>query len=241
MKKGIFILALFSLFFFFAGCASDEAPEQETVPEVPVEESQTIPETTSPEETNAQIQEEEAQPFTTEWIDLVIDDEENCGYFITTDELGNFSSIEGEFKKDSGNQNSCFGFVFGYSSQEEGMVPDYFRFAINVNGEYSLHSWNGSEYKDLIDPEADQAYLYKTEYLSTGYGTVNTLRIEIDEEGFLTCFINGNEVASGIEFFETSTPGVMVFFSIGTKEEENLSKNPVKFSYRITASTSVEE
>ncbi len=254
MKKGIFILALLIITLLFAGCASEGTPEQEPVPEVPVEQTVSIPENTpvqenttvEPEvkpaepEVQPEIIIEEPEVFTTEWIDLVIDDEENCGYFITTDELGKFSSIEGEFKKDSGNQSSCFGFVFGYSSQEEGIVPDYFRFAINVNGEYSVHSWNGSEYKDLIDPEADKAYLYKSEYISAGYGAVNTLKIESDDEGCLSCFINGNQVASGIDFFEDSTPGVMVFFSIGTSKEENLPEKPVEFSYRITDSVSIE-
>ncbi|MCR4939057.1 MAG: hypothetical protein K5930_02975 [Treponemataceae bacterium] len=249
MKKEMFILALLSIFFLFAGCASDETPEEESLPEIPAQEAESIPENTSaPEETQIPVEveepiivPEEPEIFTTEWIDLVIDDDENCGYFITTDELGKFSSIEGEFKKDSGNESSCFGFVFGYSSQEEGIVPDYLRFAINVKGEYSIHSWNGSEYKDLLDPEADQAYLYKTEFISTGYEAVNTLRIELDENYNLSFLINGNEVASDIEAFENSTPGVMVFFSVGTDKEENLSENPVKFSYRITDSKSAEE
>ena len=241
MKKWIFVLALISVLFVFAGCASDETPEEEPVaPEVPANEidSQNTVISRENPEILPEVQEEVA--FTTDWVDLIVDDDENCGYFITTDELGAFSSIEGEFKKDSGNKSSCFGFVFGYSAQENGIVPDYIRFAINVNGEYSIHAWNGSSYIDLLDPEADTAYLYKTDTIKAGYGEVNTLKIAAAENGTLSFSINDTEVASNIQPFENSTLGVMVFFSIGTKQEENLAENPVKFSYKITDSVAAE-
>ncbi len=246
MKKSIFVLALISVLFVFAGCASDEAPAEETVaPEVPANEieSQNIePEVQEPVIVPEEpVLEEPEIAFTTDWIDLVVDDDENCGFFITTDELGTFSSIDGEFKKDSGNESSCFGFVFGYSDQEDGIVPDYFRFAINTKGEYSIHAWDGTSYKDCIDPEADTAYLYKSDAINTGYGEVNNLKVTTDEEGLLSFFINDTEVASGIELFENSTSGMMVFFSIGTKQEENLSETPVKFSYRITDSVAAND
>ena len=268
MKKIFFVFALLCIIFAFTGCASDEVPDEEPLQNL-VDPGNGQGETTNDENDQKSVTndisddvtddvtdnsepeiepvvevfpnpEPVAEPFTMDWQDIVVDDEENCGYFITTDELGTFSSIEGEFKKDAGNESSCFGFVFGYSGQEEGIVPDYLRFAINVKGEYSIHSWNKDGYKDLIDPEADTAYLYKTDTLKQGYGEVNTLKVEIDEEGLLTFFINDTEVASKIEPFENSTCGVMVFFSIGTKAEENLAENPVKFSYAITDSASVE-
>lgn len=242
MKKWIFVLALISVLFVFAGCASDGTPEEEApTPEVPANEidsQNTV--TPASEEPEVLPEPQEEVAFTTDWVDLVVDDDANCGYFITTDELGAFSSIEGEFKKDSGNKGSCFGFVFGYSAQEDGIVPDYIRFAINVNGEYSIHAWNGSSYIDLLDPEADTAYLYKTDAIKAGYGEVNTLKISASENRTLSFFINDTEVASGIQPFENSTLGVMVFFSIGTSQEENLADNPVKFSYRITDSVSAE-
>jgi hypothetical protein len=245
MKKWIFILALISVLFVFAGCASDETPEEEPVPEVPankIDSPVLTPERQEPVVVPEQtIQEEPDATFITDWIDLVVDDDENCGFFIPTDELGTFSSIEGEFKKDSGNESSCFGFVFGYSAQENGIVPDYFRFAINVKGEYSIHAWDGNSYKDCIDPEADTAYLYKSDVINTGYGEINTLKIATDAEGLLSFFINDTEVASKIEPFENSTSGIMVFFSIGTKQEENLSETPVKFSYRITDSVAAND
>ena len=252
MKKLLFFFVLICALFAFIGCASDETPEEEPIqevvepetvqPETTVPEEQPIPETSvnniEPETLETPVTTEEpAEPFTTEWVDLVVDDEENCGYFITTDELGTFYSIEGEFKKDAGNESSCFGFVFGYSAQEEGIVPDYFRFAINVKGEFSIHTWNSGVYKDLLDPEADTAYLYKSDVLNTGYGAVNTLKIELGDDCCLSFYINGTKVASGIEPFENSTCGVMVFFSIGTKTEENLAETPVQFSYRIIDST----
>ena len=260
MKKIIFVFALICALFVFFGCASDEAPQEEPVevvePETTVPEEQPIPEASiseNPEpvvenesaDTVEPVQEEQAPEetnvvFTTEWVDLVVDDEENCGYFITTDELGSFYGIEGEFKKDAGSESSCFGFVFGYSTQEDGIVPDYFRFAINVKGEFSIHTWNAGTYKDLIDPEADTAYLYKSDALKTGYGEVNTLKIEVDSDNLFSFYINGTKVASGIEPFENSSCGVMVFFSIGTKQEENLAESPVKFSYRIIDSVTAE-
>ena len=256
MKKIIFVFALFCALFVFFGCASDETPEEEPIevvePETPVPEEQPIPEASITEATEPVVENESAEPvqeeqapeepvvFTTEWVDLVVDDEENCGYFITTDELGSFYSIEGEFKKDAGSESSCFGFVFGYSTQEDGIVPDYFRFAINVKGEYSIHTSNAGKLKDLLDPEADTAYLYKSDALKTGYGEVNTLKIEVDDDSLFSFYINGTKVASGIEPFENSSCGVMVFFSIGTKQEENLAESPVKFSYRIIDSAAAE-
>lgn len=257
MKKIIFVLSLLCALSVLIGCASDEVPEEEPVQEVPAQET-VVQETAEPEqnevpepvienivedkeeepleETLPELPEEPEVVFTTEWTDFVVDDEENCGFFITTDELGSFYSIEGEFKKDAGNESSCFGFVFGYSNQENGIVPDYFRFAINVKGEYSVHTWDGSSYKDLIDPEADTAYLYKSDIVNTGYGAINSLKIQLDDQCHLSFFINEKEVASGIEPFDNSSCGVMVFFSIGTKKEEKLSESPVQFSYRITDS-----
>ncbi len=241
MKKWIFVLALISVLFVFAGCASDETPEeQSSTPEVPANEIDSQNTVISRDVPDVLPEEQEEDAFPKDWVDLVVDDDANCGYFITTDELGSFSSIEGDCKKESGNMSSCFGFVFGYSAQEDGIVPDYIRFAINVNGEYSIHAWNGSSYIDLLDPEADTAYLYKTDAIKAGYGEINTLKIAAAENGTLSFFINDTEVASDIQPFENSTLGVMVFFSIGTKQEENLANYPVKFSYRITDSVAAE-
>lgn len=255
MKKRYLVLALICVSLIFSGCGSDKEPEddeletvppvEETVVEVPAPEPEPVPEViVTPEpvpepEPEPVIEEpviEEPVVFTTEVIDYKADDKENCGYFVTTDELGSFSSIEGDFVKYSGYDGSYFGFIFGYSSQEDGIVPDFFRFGINVKGEFSVHNWNGEKFTDMLDLEADTAYLYKTDAIKQGYGETNHLKVAITEEGTISCYINDIEVASGIEPFDSSTGGVMVFFSVGTEEQENLPEEPVEVSYQITDS-----
>ncbi len=163
---------------------------------------------------------------------------QNFGYFYTTDELGRFSSLEVEFKKDSGFENSCFGLIFGYSKTENGILSNYVRFEINTLGEYALYTWDGSKYSDLIDSSAkNTAYLTENSSISKGYGSVNKLKIELDSEEHYSCYINGSKIASSITPFENSDYSTMAFFSVGKSDEENFPDSPVQVSYRLINST----
>ena len=81
MKKVIFVFALLCVLFAFVGCASDEVPEEEPVPEVPankIDSPVLTPERQEPVVVPEQtIQEEPDATFITDWIDLVVDDDEN--------------------------------------------------------------------------------------------------------------------------------------------------------------------
>lgn len=178
-----------------------------------------------------------------EWIEFSQgNDTQNFGYFYTTDELGNFSSLEVEFKKDSGYESSCFGLIFGYSKTEDGVLSNYERLEINTLGEYAVYTWDGSNYTDLINDDAkNTAYLSENTSIVKGYGSSNKLKIEIDDEGLYSCYINGTKVASTIQPMENTTYGAMAFFSVGKSDEENFPDSPVKVFYRIINSTVYEE
>ncbi len=180
----------------------------------------------------------EPEKFTTDWVECSRENSKDCGYFYTTNALGNFSMIEGEFKKSSGYEKSAFGFVFAYSSEKDGYLSDYLRFEVTTEGQYAFYSWDGSVYKDFINPEAENtAYMNDSALIAKGNDSVNKLKVEQDTAtGKYSCYINGTKVASGIEPLQGSNGGVMVFFSVGKENEEKLPDTPVKVSYRITDS-----
>lgn len=159
---------------------------------------------------------------------------QNFGYFYTSDELGRFSSLEVEFKKDSGFESSCFGLIFGYSKTENGILSNYVRFEINTLGEYALYTWDGSNFSDLIDSSAkNTAYLTENASILKGYGSINKLKIEVDSENRYSCFINDSKIASSIIPFENTDYSAMAFFSVGKSDEENFPDSPVQVSYRL--------
>lgn len=178
-----------------------------------------------------------------EWISLSQENSaQDFGYFYTTDELGRFSSLEVELKKDSGYDGSCFGLVFGYSKTDDGILSNYNRLEINTLGEYAIYSWDGSKYTDLIDSDAkNTAYLTENSSIKKGYGASNKLKIELDSNNLYTCYINGSKIASEIKPLENSNYGAIVFFSVGKENEENFPDSPVQVSYKITNSTAYSE
>ncbi|MBQ9238147.1 MAG: hypothetical protein IJ191_02365, partial [Treponema sp.] len=94
------------------------------------------------------------------WVECTKESVQDCGFFYTTAELGQFSVIEGEFRKDAGYESSGFGFAFGYSAEKGGVLADYIRFEINTVGQYALYAWDGRAFTDLLDATAQNtAYL----------------------------------------------------------------------------------
>lgn len=175
---------------------------------------------------------------TSSWVSLTADTaKQNYGKFYTSEELGKCSVLEADFRKESGNEGSGFGLVFGYSEPKEGVLSNYIRFEINALGEYAIYSWNGSKFADILDPSAvNTAYLVESSSIKKGLGTTNKLRIEVDSKGTYSCSINGTKVASGIQPMKDATYGVMTFFSVGRADEENFPDSPVKVAYRVTSS-----
>ena len=114
------------------------------------------------ESTNVSGNEKELlSTFSKEWIENIFSKNEQLGYFFTTPELGQFSMIEGEFNKAGGYENSAFGFVFGYTADEEGILSDYLRFEITTAGEYAAYACKGSTYIDLVEAnDKNTAYMY---------------------------------------------------------------------------------
>lgn len=175
--------------------------------------------------------------YTTDWETVSKDNTNDCGHFFTTSEMGKFSMICGEFKKEQGSEDGCFGFVFGYSGQNKGILSDYIRFEINTLGEYAVYSWVGGKYTDLINSEADNtAYMNTSSSIVKGLGSTNTLKVEKAKDGTYSCYINGSCVASKIEPLQNGTKGVMAFFSVASSEKEKLPDEAVSLSYRIVDS-----
>lgn len=189
------------------------------------------------ESTNVSSNEKELlSTFSKEWIENVFSKKEQLGYFFTTPELGKFSMIEGEFKKAGGYENSAFGFVFGYSSNEEGILSDYLRFEITTAGEYAAYACKGSTYIDLVEAnDKNTAYMYPSSAIVGGYDSANKLKIEKADDTSYNLYINGTQVNTITvpEGFGNSD-GVMAFFSVGKSNQEQFPDNPVRVTYRIT-------
>ena len=175
------------------------------------------------------------QRFTTEWESPMLSDIEDCGYFYTSPEFGQFDMIEGEFSKKSGYTKSAYGFVFGYTKPSpRGQLYNYIRFEINTDGEYALYKWDGKTYTDLVEPNSEgTAYFYKSSAINEGYNATNTLKIQV-VNGKYNVYINNHLIKRGIPFIEGGTYGVMGFFSVGQANQEDLPNTPVVVSYRIT-------
>ena len=178
---------------------------------------------------------EELKKFTTDWESPSFSDIEDCGYFYTSPEFGQFDMIEGEFSKKSGYAKSAYGFVFGYTKPSPiGELYNYIRFEINTDGEYALYKWDGKTYTDLVEPNSEgTAYFYKNNAINRGYNSVNKLKIRV-VDGKYNVYINDKLIKSGIDFIPNGTYGVMGFFSVGKVNQEDMPNTPVVVSYRIT-------
>mgnify|MGYP002626392583 CR=1 FL=1 len=178
---------------------------------------------------------EELEKFSTDWESPSLKDIEDCGYFYTSPEYGQFSMIEGEFKKSSGYAKSAYGFVFGYGKPaSNGLLSNYIRFEINTDGEYALYKWENRVYTDLLsDDNAGTAYFSKSSAINAGYNSTNKLKVGM-KNGKWNVYINGTLIKEGIEPIANGTHGVMGFFSVGKANQEDLPNTPVVVSYRIT-------
>ena len=180
------------------------------------------------------VQENESVLFSSDWDEESLSDPEDCGYFYTTDNLGEFTMIKGEFRKLGGYEGSTVGFVFGFSPTKDGWLKDYIRFEINTRGEYGIYSWVNGKYTDLVQKnKPDTAYLYESAAINTGYNRKNTLTIVKEKDGTYTLSINDTVVAKKVPPLKKGTKGVMAFFSVGKEDQESFPENPVTVVYRI--------
>ena len=178
-----------------------------------------------------------------EWSENVFADADQHGYFFTTPEIGQFSMVEGEFKKAGGYEQSGFGFVFGYTADDEGWLADYLRFEITTAGQFSAYACRGNTYIDLVENHGENtAYRYESSAVKGGYDSVNKLKIERTGDKDYTLYINGSKEVSftAPEGFSNSD-GVMAFFSVGKADQEKFPDEPVKVTYRITDSVAAEK
>ena len=183
------------------------------------------------------VQENETVLFSSDWDEESLSDPEDCGYFYTTDNLGEFTMIKGEFRKLGGYEGSTVGFVFGFSPTKDGWLKDYIRFEINTRGEYGIYSFDGKKYTDLAKAnKPDTAYLYESAAINAGYNRKNTLTIVKEKDGTYTLSINDTVVATKVPPLKKGTKGVMAFFSVGKEDQENFPDNPVTVVYRIPES-----
>lgn len=171
-----------------------------------------------------------------DWISCIKDGAElNYGCFYTTDDLGEFLSLEIEMKKDSGFEGSCYGLVFGYTDTNEEKLKNYTRFEINALGEYALYTFDGSKYVDLMDDSANNtAYLIEEAAINKGLGSSNTLKIARNKDGSYNCYINGTLIAENKKIMDSSNNNVRASFSVGKADEEKLPDEPVQVFYKIS-------
>ena len=120
-------------------CKSSEAAEEPVVEQAPVA------------QVSQPVESVLVSTSASDWTENVFADASQHGYFFTTAEIGQFSMVEGEFKKSGGYEQSGFGFVFGYTADDEGWLADYLRFEITTAGQYSAYACRGSTYIDLVE------------------------------------------------------------------------------------------
>lgn len=211
-------------------CKSSEAAEEPVVEQAPVA------------QVSQPVESVLVSTSASDWTENVFADASQHGYFFTTAEIGQFSMVEGEFKKSGGYEQSGFGFVFGYTADDEGWLADYLRFEITTAGQYSAYACRGSTYIDLVESNNENtAYRYESSAIKGGYDSVNKLKIERSGDKDYTLYINGSKVASftAPNGFSNSD-GVMAFFSVGKADQEKFPDEPVKVTYRITDSVAAE-
>ena len=211
-------------------CKSSEAAEEPVVEQAPVA------------QVSQPVESVLVSTSASDWTENVFADASQHGYFFTTAEIGQFSMVEGEFKKSGGYEQSGFGFVFGYTADDEGWLADYLRFEITTAGQYSAYACRGSTYIDLVESNNENtAYRYESSAVKGGYDSVNKLKIERNGDKDYTLYINGSKVASftAPNGFSNSD-GVMAFFSVGKADQEKFPDEPVKVTYRITDSVAAE-
>lgn len=211
-------------------CKSSEAAEEPVVEQAPVA------------QVSQPVESVLVSTSASDWTENVFADASQHGYFFTTAEIGQFSMVEGEFKKSGGYEQSGFGFVFGYTADDEGWLADYLRFEITTAGQYSAYACRGSTYIDLVESNNENtAYRYESSAVKGGYDSVNKLKIERSGDKDYTLYINGSKVASftAPNGFSNSD-GVMAFFSVGKADQEKFPDEPVKVTYRITDSVAAE-
>lgn len=197
-------------------------------------------EVTAPSESVGQVANETVlvSTISQDWSENVFSQDNQHGYFFTTSEIGQCSMIEGEFKKSGGYEQSGFGFVFGYTADDEGWLADYLRFEITTAGQYSAYACRGSTYIDLVESNNENtAYRYESSAIKGGYDSVNKLKVERTGEKDYTLYINGSKVVSftAPDGFSNSD-GVMAFFSVGKADQEQFPDKPVRVTYRVTDS-----
>lgn len=178
-----------------------------------------------------------------DWSENTFAGSNQHGYFFTTPEIGQYSMVEGEFKKAGGYERSGFGFVFGYTADDEGWLADYLRFEITTAGQYSAYACRGSTYIDLVEGHGENtAYRYDSSAIKGGYNSVNKLKIERTGAKDYNLYINGSKVLSftAPDGFSNSD-GVMAFFSVGKADQEKFPDEPVRVTYRITNKTAGEK
>lgn len=220
VKLFTFIMLTFIVVLFFA-CKSTEKVEEVTPATENVE--NVIVSTTA-----------------TDWNENIFAGNDQHGYFFTTPELGQFTMIEGEFKKSGGYEKSGYGFVFGYTADDNGWLSDYLRFEINTSGEYAVFACKGSTYIDLIENHGENtAYMNVSSAINGGYDSVNKLKIQkVSEKGY-DLFINNTKIASiTVPTGYGNSDGVMAFFSVGKENQEDFPNQPVRVTYRIINSDS---
>lgn len=211
-------------------CKSSEAAEEPVVEQAPVA------------QVSQPVESVLVSTSASDWTENVFADASQHGYFFTTAEIGQFSMVEGEFKKSGGYEQSGFGFVFGYTADDEGWLADYLRFEITTAGQFSAYACRGTTYIDLVESNNENtAYRYESSAVKGGYDSVNKLKIERNGDKDYTLYINGSKVASftAPNGFSNSD-GVMAFFSVGKADQEKFPDEPVKVTYRITDSVAAE-
>ncbi len=168
------------------------------------------------------------------WQENSMSNTAQCGYFFTSRELGPLGSVEAVFKKDSGYEHGGFGFAFGYTPAPDGYIKDYIRFDITTSGFYSLYSFKGGVYTDLVEAQpSNEAYFYASSAIKKGNGQENSLKIEKKADGTFSCYINGQKIAENIKPAASGSDGICALFSVGSETQEKFPNSPVKVSFKV--------
>jgi len=136
------------------------------------------------------------------------------------DNINDRNIYEIECKKMSGAKNIGYGMVFGASNTDN---REYYLLGITTQGDYWIGKYSNEKFTTIKD-------WAESEKLSTGYNTINTLKVVKNGTSF-TVFLNGSEV---YQFTDTEISGDRLGYwtSIGSEKDESFPNTPVDVRFR---------
>jgi len=172
-------------------------------------------------------------PFSNVTVSQIWEDKDMFTWFSTNDpreydrawwnfyeNINDRNIYEIECKRMSGDRNSGYGMVFGASNTDN---REYYLLEITTQGNYWIGKYSNEKFTTI------KAWT-GSEKLSTGYNTINTLKVLKNGTNF-TVYLNGSQV---FQFTDTEINGDRLGYraGIGSEKDESFPNTPVDVRFR---------